>query len=355
MSIFDVLGKIKHVSSVASSILSQESMAETGIKAFFDRRFSSYSSYIGSLDSLIYKDQDDFPLLRKRKMLAIYEDNKRIVGYLYEVNNPRGLILCVHGLGGLADDYFAIIQNHFVEKGFDVLAIDLSASGRSDGLSIPGLQQSAFDVNAVERHIQNDPNLSKLPLFLFGFSWGAYGITASLNFNQNPRGVIALSGFYKPIEIMTSIPGKYLPETIDQQKNDLEKELAKRGEYSSLSSVDGINKATNTAILLIHGDEDQIVNLEKASIFNRDFSRPVERYLAPKKGHGNIFLSYDSIRYGSKVFDKKKELEKNYSKKIKKIDPAILKEFQDSFDKEETSQLDLKMFNIIDGFIERNL
>ena len=62
---------------------------------------------------------------------------------IYGLNNDKGLIVVVHGLGR-ADDYLAQIM-YFVDSGFKVFAYDSTGCYDSEGNSIKGFPQAVLD------------------------------------------------------------------------------------------------------------------------------------------------------------------------------------------------------------------
>lgn len=150
-------------------------------------------------------------------------------GYLYRNGLSKGLVLYVHGIKGQADDYYAIGEDYFVRKGYDVFAIDLTASGRSEGMGIDGLHQSALDVKAAYEYIRSRGDFEHCPIYFFGHSWGAYGVAASLNFpNVRPCAIAAMSGFNTPLEEMLALPSSALGIPLDIGKEDLKAALKAR-------------------------------------------------------------------------------------------------------------------------------
>ena len=135
---------------IANSVRNSGSKMDPSValSAVFSRRMSDEESFASSIESKIYLSRKDFPLLSSREEFRFVSGKNRLAGYLYRAEGiAKGLVLYVHGIKGQADDNYAIWQNRFVASGYDVFAIDLTASGRSEGLGIDGLSQSAVDAN----------------------------------------------------------------------------------------------------------------------------------------------------------------------------------------------------------------
>ncbi len=325
----------------------------------FDRRMSSLESYDNSITKYYLKNRDDFPNLRDRKEVTFKSGKNKLVGYLYEVPYPKALILCAHGIRSLSDDYNAIYQSYFVSHGFNVLAIDLTASGRSQGSYIDGLHQSAFDIAAAIKFIKKDRRLRKLPLCLVGHSWSGYGVCAALNYEDDVKCVVSLSGFYSPDVVMASLVKSKVGLLADLNKSKLDEANERRSGKDNpyISAIDGINKANNTHILLIHGENDEIININRASIIskmNDITNKNVKGIILKEKKHADIWLSYEAIESLNKAKELGSKLLKQY-KKINKIPEEEIKTFQESIDKERNSQIDEILFQKIIDFIEESI
>ena len=222
-----------------------------------------------------------------------------------------------------------------------------------------GLEQSAYDVYAAEQFAHKDRKLSQLPLCLIGHSWGAYGVAASLHFDQTPLAVVAMSGFYNPLAVMHSLPRSKVGPIADIGLEDLRETMEKRsGKDAFLSAVDAINEAKDTRVLIVQGDQDQTVILDKASIYGQQKkikNRNCQFLLMPGKHHGDIWLSYEASKERGAVLERKKAFQKQNGGNIRKIAPEILKEFKDSIDLEKTSEIDEGMFEKIDRFFEQSI
>ena len=190
----------------------------------------------------------------------------------------------------MADGKEAAFEDYFIEKGWNVLAIDLTASGQSEGKGAGGLDQSAFDVEAALKYVHLSSSLNPMNLFLLGYSWGAYGVVASLNFDQTPKAVASLAGFRSPDLEMVDKAVRYVGPAAYATKGFMDQALyLSRGNNGFLSAIDGINKAANTKIFIAQGGKDKTVtsfsSIYAARAEINDQSR-VSLYYAPERSHG---------------------------------------------------------------------
>ena len=126
------LSKIARGLKVASALMEDEGRITPDVilDGFFSGRFSDTKKYFESIHSLIEMNQRDFPDLAQRELVTFPSGKNILQGYLYHKENPKGLILYVHGLKGMADDQYAMGIHEFLVRGYSVFAFDLTCSGR---------------------------------------------------------------------------------------------------------------------------------------------------------------------------------------------------------------------------------
>ena len=150
------------------------------VKLIFDDTFSrgEMSPYSTSLR---YADVED---RYSRSPREFYSGENRLQAYVYGEENDKGLVVISHGMGGGHEGYMSDIC-WFVDHGWRVFGFDNTGSCESEGESIVGLVQSALDLDAALTFIEGDTELSELDVFLYGHSWGGYGVAAVLNFDHD--------------------------------------------------------------------------------------------------------------------------------------------------------------------------
>lgn len=349
------LSKIARGLKVASALMEDEGRITPDVilNGFFSGRFSDAKKYYESIDSLIEMNQRDFPDLAQRELVTFPSNKNRLQGYLYRKENPKGLILYVHGLKGMADDQYAMGIHEFLIRGYSVFAFDLTCSGRSGGLSIPGLQQSAIDVAAARSYLLQRPDLAPLDCFAFGHSWGAYGVGASLGLGATFQAVCTCAGFSSPLEEMLAVPASYVGSIVETNKGQLEEAIRKRDPlYYNLSASKSIEKSS-IPCLVAQGDNDRIVPLLRSSIYGAlSYRKQPHVSLLLQKGKGHMDLLFDtySYRYRENVEEIAKPLKKKYGKKISDWPLGELKAFQSSFSKPMCGVANASLFDEADAF-----
>ncbi len=349
MDIWKIKGTLKTVSNVLDSLSSPEGALspETALKMIFERRFSTVDGFKSSWDYLERCSYDDFPSLRAGKMVGVYSNGNRLCLHLYEQPSPKGIFLCVHGIGGLSEDSSSCIHDYLFRHGYDVAALDLTSSGRSEGIGVKGLSQSALDIVSVENFIHQS-SLGSLPLFLLGHSWGAYGVSASLAFDQTPLAVFELAGFRDPVSIMTALPSSYVGIDLSFTEPSLRKAMEERDpEHAFLSAKEAIEKAKNVYCLLIHGDKDKVV-VPASSLIDADYRRDgIEKMRMQGRAHGDVMMSLASCNYLAQAKEANSSFYQKHKKNPGKMSEEELSSYRSSFDKRMASLLDEELFGRI--------
>lgn len=344
---------------IASSAQDPDSTnADVALSAIFSRRFSSPDTLFRKPNYYLFLHADEYPNLRNRTEIKI-SSTYPLTAYLSLPDETKGLVLTVHGIGSSSDDYNACLADAFFRRGYAVMALDLSCSGRSGGDSLPGLHQSAKDVAAAVGYIGNDPYLSTLPLFLIGHSWGAYGVSAALNYPWvNPYGVCAMSGFSDPESMMVASASAKIKIPLSFRNVELHEAMTKRGgDEAFLSGKEGIERKPNVKVLLIHGAKDRVIPAS-ASLYEACQNEPksqVECLLLPDKGHADVFLSSSAIAAYQREQAKVKRVLDRHKGKANAVPPKEWDEMIASLDRASTSHVDEKLMDEVDQFFQRAL
>lgn len=270
-----------------------------------DPRFSAYYRW--------EHFQADYP----RDEVSFKSGKNTLKGFIYGKDNDKGLIVFAHGIGGGHEGYINELL-WFVDNGWRVFAYDGTGSGYSEGSGTRGLQQSALDLNAALTFAEGDERLSGMPVLLMGHSWGGYAAAAVLNYSHNITGVVSISGYNKPIDMIMEWvedigPVRYIMYPFVQIYN---KSLF--GRYSGLTAVGGIN-SSSTPVLVIHGKNDETVGYDKSSIISQKglITNPSVRYLTlPDTGHNDMFHTKDANRYIENINSEYETLQDKFNGEI---------------------------------------
>lgn len=141
----------------------------------------------------------DFSLQYPRETLHIPSGKHILNGFLYGLENKKGLIIISSG-HRIATE--ASLQNmkYFVDKGWMVLCYDYTGYYNSEGESMIDYIQSVKDLDSVLYYLEKTERFADIPFLLYGHSLGAYTSAAVLRFRHRVSAVVSASGFDKPIE-----------------------------------------------------------------------------------------------------------------------------------------------------------
>lgn len=242
--------------------------------------------------------QPDYP----REEVSFRSGKNTLKGYIYGLDNNDGLIVFAHGIGSGHEVYLGLLTR-LIDCGWRVFTYDATGSGYSEGKSTIGLAQSVIDLHNALSFAETDSRLNSLDTFVLGHSWGGYASAAVLNYKHNIKGCVSMSGYYLPVA--------ELDESCDNMFGKASKLIypyiwmyntVKFGKYSSVSAVDGLNKSGIPA-LIVHGDEDEIIGYNGASIIARkdDISNPLVQYKVftepGRNGHNSYFYTPEFKEY----------------------------------------------------------
>ena len=294
--------------------------------------------------------EKDYP----RKNVSFKSGKNLLQGYIYGNDNDKGLLVFAHGIGGGHESYLSFIT-YMVDKGWRVFAYDATVSCTSEGDGTNGLPQSAIDLDNALTYIENDSELSKLPKFLAGHSWGRYAVTAVLKFNHDIKASASISGYAYPIDMIM--------ETAEGMMGKISNLLypfiwtdcfVRFGSKANMSAIDGINKS-DIPVMIIHGKKDTMIGYDRSSIIskkNEIINKNVEYYTIDDKysGHSNIFNSEKANDYKEKLNKEYDEMSEKY--KNGKVANSEEKNFFKSIDKDLANEPDKKLFDDINSFFE---
>lgn len=322
------------------------------VKNLYDKQFPrldkpEFSRY------LRYSDVDGYDRTRVE-----FESGKNtLTGYIYGEGNEKGLVVIVHGLGYGAEAYLAETL-YFVDHGWSVLSFDCTGTHESEGESTVGLPQSVIDLDAALTYIESNDTLNDLSLMLYGHSWGGYSVTAILNYDHDITAVTSISGFNSPMELLSEAAKDMMGSfAYVEYPFEWAYQTMLFGSIAKITAVDGIN-STDTAVMIIHGDEDEAIAYNGASIIahQSEITNPKVTYKTCSaenhNGHNNLFVSEAASRY---IMEKNEEYKELFDSYNQSIPDDIKAEFYEGVDKFQINELDANFMNEINRFFEKQL
>lgn len=341
---------LKIVAIVVAALVLMFTAATIVVTVLMNKKFgrADYAPQQVSMNYLYEHYENDYP----RVNVSFNSGENTLQGYIYGADNDKGLLVFAHGIGSGHENYMKSLM-WFVDNGWRVFAYDAAGSGHSEGAGTKGLPQSALDLNAALNYIEADPELSALPRFLMGHSWGGYAVTAVLNFGHKVDGVASVSGYAVPVEMIYEYAKNYVGDarfliypSICLYNGVL------FGEYAGLSAVDGINN-TDTPVLIIHGTDDKTIDYNGASIMRkRDLiTNPNAEYITLEGcSHTGMFDTPEAIAIKAEINETVDEMVKQGESKDSAY--AVVNR---SADLDAANQPNVEFLSQIENFFEEIL
>lgn len=288
------------LSVVISSLVIFQGVSIIIYNAIFNHRYES-ATYLMS-------NMDDFENLERTRFEFNTKNDKKLVGYLYSTKGieEKGLVVFAHGLGGGGQIGYLEIFNYLTQNGYYVFAYDATANDESEGKVVGGLPQGIIDLDYAINFTKTIPQIKDLPLMLMGFSWGAYSVSNVLNYQENVKGVVAISGWNESLDLVGHYSNEYAGQVSKMSLPFVRiYETIKYGKYASSNAMDAFEK-TNAKIMIVHSEDDKTVPIEYG--YNKYYEqfKNDDRFIFKhyeNRGHGNVFYSKEGAKYYNSLKD----------------------------------------------------
>jgi len=229
-----------------------------------------------------------------RLMEAPYErvtvrsyDGLKLVGKLYEGNPGAPLILFFHGYRSTAERDASGGFQLCREKGWHILMVDERGLGESEGKEITFGIRERFDCRIWAEYAARRFG-EETPIFIWGISMGASTVlmASELPMPASVRGIVADCGFDTPAAIIKETARRRkMPAELSGWLVGLGARMFGGFRMDEASALDSISRA-RLPILLVHGEEDEIVPFEMVYALRDACASPVEVLTVPGAAHG---------------------------------------------------------------------
>lgn len=280
--------------------------------------------------------------------ISFMSDDVLLKGNYFFVEKPKGIVLMAHGIHSGGDDYLNIVSC-FIDHDYNVFSFNYKGTYDSQGDSTVGLCESIVDVDHAIDYIQSNENYNKLPLFLFGHSWGGYAVSSVLAIKNNINACACVSAMNSGYTMMVEKAAQYVggfSKTAKPFFDVYQKMLFK--DYVKYTGVMGIN-ASNIPVVVAHGIDDSVIVFDKQSVISHheEFTNPNVKYYIGKGyqgDHNDIMLSNEAILYKKEIQSELKLLE---MKKKGKLTNQELVEFYSKIDHALYSKVNEDLMKLI--------
>ena len=269
--------------------------------------------------ALKYLTHEDFPDLKAEPVSFTSDRGQRLRGAVYTcqgVENPAGLVIFAHGMGGGHLSYTTEIHT-LARAGFKVLAYDNTGTMASEGKSLRSFYQATKDLRHAIAYVRASESLSGYKIVLAGHSWGAYTVCQTLAFEEaHVAGAVAFS----PPDSVSAVICDSIARAIGIPMTWLRPALwiasVIRGGWDSRRRSSSVLLGTNRVpVLLLQGDADRDVLLPNSPLSDPAVMAKdnITGILYEGKAH-NVYQTKESERYLGEVFDAIAAAKRQYGK-----------------------------------------
>ena len=346
-------------------ILSAAAVSVTGVVVYFASTGIAFKSVCENVINIrsradleknrylyyIQKTRADFPLMNEREELTFSHGKETLQGYLYQVDNPNGIIISAHGINDNAELATTQYQNYFLSKGWDVFSFDMTGCGKSTGKGQKSLLESTKCIKNAAKYVQNYEKTKNLPICLVGYSWGAYGVLRASDSVDNVKAVASFAAFDTANEMMYKMGEKYVTKAALFTKPGMSfADLLTYGDevFETASSV--VKKHKEINYVIAQGDKDTYVSLKGLSTYSKVVDKGLDNVtpiLLKDRGHDYPWKTKESIEYISNTLypDYLNPLREKY----KVIPTEELEKLKSQIDIDKASELDIEVMDTINN------
>ncbi|MBQ8796136.1 MAG: alpha/beta hydrolase [Clostridia bacterium] len=289
-----------------------------------------------------------------REAYFMSEEN-RLRAYIYGDDNASALVVIAPGLSDGGEDYTSQALA-FVDLGYKVFTFDTTGSFESEGKNSVGFSQEVLDLQCALDFIKSDPELNKLPLYLFGHSRGGYACAMMCNQDYDIRAVATVGAVNSEIEITLEWSTNYVgafaysgyPALYAYQT------MIFGGDIISSGGAQAINEGDIPA-LVIHCENDVTVSIDGSSIYAHkdEVTNPKAQFMlyenTENAGHTTLLFTKEANAYREEVKDDFDDLYTRYNGEIPE---STEKEFLQSIDPLKAQEANKELIKTISDFFK---
>lgn len=213
-------------------------------------------------------------------------DNTHLHGWFLPAKENRelkGTVVFSHGNAGSIGHHIGFVM-WMVEAGYNVFMYDYRGFGKSDGnVSRPGMLE---DVKSAFAYVATRPDVDAENLISYGHSLGgAKSVTAIVEGKIHGIKAVVIDGCFSSYQAMGRVIGGQLGADLITDE---------------FSPKDFIGKITDTPLLVIHGDHDEVVPFSQGKQLFELANEPKTFFKVKDGSHGNS-LARDNGAYRKRM------------------------------------------------------
>jgi uncharacterized protein len=197
-------------------------------------------------------------------------DGARLALVQFTQLNPKGVVLYLHGNGGIRQDAGRLAER-FIHRGYDVVLFDYRGYGKSTG-SISNENALHQDVQTVYNYVRQRYRADQI--IIYGYSLGT-GLAVQLAANVTPR-MLILESAYLSMQDLVAQKMPYVPLFL-------------------LKCDQWISKV-NCPISFFHGTQDDVIPYNSSERLRAYTTAPTQLISIVGGGHGDLatFVVYQT-------------------------------------------------------------
>ncbi len=235
---------------------------------------------------------------RNYEEVVLKNENGKLHGWWMEPDSAIGTVALFHGYGGTKSGLLYNAE-YFLAEGYNVLLLDQSGSGDSDGSTCEIGVKEALDVKSGFDYVKDK---SQGPVFLFGASMGAASVMRAVaKEDVEPDAIILECPFGSLLSAARSrfenmgVPSAVFAELLVFWGG------VQNGFNAFKHSPTSYAKEIDIPVLLIWGEhDDRVRDYETNGIYENLASKEKELLVLPNSGHNGMMLS-DSEKWFASV------------------------------------------------------
>ena len=234
-------------------------------KIVYDNIFSRYDCQVSTAPSQLKN------IINSRRDFKYKCKNNSLTGFLYESSQISGndtLIVLAPGFNACSDNYLWQIKE-LLDYGWSVFAFDTTGCCHSEGNSAVGFSQEIIDLKATLEFIESNNRFDYKNIALLGHSRGGYAVCCALSEDYDIAAVISVSGINSAMEGIIGASANYVGDLAYANYGFLWLyQTMLFGEDVVNLRADKVLSATDKPVLIIHGEDDNKVPMDRFSIIS---------------------------------------------------------------------------------------
>ena len=218
-------------------------------------------------------------------------DGVTLVGHYRKAENPKRIIIAIHGWRSSWSRDFGAIADFWHDAGSSVLFAEQRGQGKSGGDHMCFGVLERLDCLEWVKYIDKLTE-GKLPIYLAGVSMGASTVlmTAGLDLPDSVHGVMADCGYTSPRAVWYHVVQKNFHIPYFLVARDIDKAYKRMTGADSTYSCEDALKKSKVPVIFVHGAADSFVPVGETYKNYMACAAPKELLIVPGANHGMSYL-----------------------------------------------------------------